>query len=265
MSAAPDKQRIALSLEYDGRRFHGWQRQHNASSVQAALEQALAGIDGCPVACIAAGRTDAGVHAEAMLIHADVDAARFARSPRAYIHGVNTRLDNAAMVLAVRAVAADFHARFDCRERQYCYRIWNRSTASSLHPWRHWWMPRPLDIAAMQQAAIYLIGTHDFSAVRASGCQAASPVRTLRQLEIHHHGHEISIHVAADAFLYHMVRNIIGCLVEVGLGHWSPQHLQMILAAGSRQHRGITAPAHGLYFTNACYDDFSSRDMACAG
>ncbi len=258
-----DRQRIAICLEYDGRAFHGWQAQRNASSVQQTLEQALHAIDGMQACCVAAGRTDAGVHAEAMLAHVDVDARRFARAPRAYVHGLNARLPNALRVLGARAVREDFHARFDCRERGYRYRIWNRSTASALHPWRHWWMPRPLDIAAMQQACTHFLGRRDFSAVRASGCQAASPVRTLRELRVEARDHEIDIFVAADAFLYHMVRNIVGCLVEVGLGNWSQQDLARILQRKSRQHRGCTAPAHGLYFTEARYDDFSSRDLRC--
>jgi len=254
-------QRIALCVEYSGPAFHGWQRQDNATSVQAALESALATIENRSVACVGAGRTDAGVHGEAMLAHADVQRSRFERSPRAYIHGVNSRLPEGVMVLAVRPVAADFHARFDCIERQYRYQIWNRNTASALHPWRHWWMPRPLDVVAMQQAAIHFLGEHDFSAVRASGCQAHSPIRTMKRLDVQRQGHEILIEVQANGFLYHMVRNITGCLVAVGLGRWQPADIPTILQQKSRQHAGVTAPAHGLYFSNACYPEFESRDL----
>ncbi len=254
-------QRIALCVEYDGRRFHGWQRQDNARSVQACLEASLAVIEDRVVACVAAGRTDAGVHAAAMLVHVDVQRARFERAPRAYVHGVNARLPTGVMVLAVRAVAANFHARFDCTERQYRYQIWNRKTCSVLHPWRHWWMPRPLNVAAMQQASKYFLGTHDFNAVRASGCQAHSSVRTMHRLTISQQGHAIYIEVRADGFLYHMVRNIVGCLVEVGLGRWQPEYIATLLEGGTRQHTGVTAPAYGLYFTNACYPNFNACEL----
>ncbi|MDQ6976465.1 MAG: tRNA pseudouridine(38-40) synthase TruA [Mariprofundaceae bacterium] len=254
-------QRIALCIEYDGHRFHGWQRQDNASSVQEHLEVSLARIEGKPVVCVAAGRTDAGVHAEAMLVHANVQQQRFERAPRAYIHGVNAHLPTGIVVLSVDAVAADFHARFHCTERQYRYQIWNRKTCSALHPWRHWWMPRPLNISAMQQAATYFVGKHDFNAVRASGCQAHSSVRTLHRLDVNEHGYGIHLHVRADAFLYHMVRNIAGCLVEVGLGRWDAEHITHILQQKTRQHAAVTAPAHGLYFTNACYPNFTSREL----
>jgi len=252
-------QRVALILEYDGRDLCGWQRQNNGPSVQQHLEEALQCIDGSPVACVASGRTDAGVHAEAMAAHADVQRSRFRRSPMAYVHGVNQHLPEGIRVSAVRPVRPDFHARFDCRERAYRYQIWNRGTAPAIERWRHWWMPRPLDIPAMQQAASHLIGRHDFSCFRASGCQAASPEREVRMLGITQHGWCVSIDVSADAFLYHMVRNIVGSLVRVGLGKWQADYMVELIGHRNRLLAGETAPAHGLYFTNAVYDDFSSR------
>jgi tRNA pseudouridine38-40 synthase len=257
-------QRIAMSLEYDGHGLCGWQLQDNGPTVQEHLETALALIEGEAVRCHAAGRTDAGVHAEAMLVHADVCADRFSSSPMAYVHGVNQHLPGQIRVLNVRAVAADFHARFDCRERAYRYQIWNRTTAPAIHRWRHWWMPRSLDVPKIQQAALYLVGKHDFSSFRAMGCQASSPIRELRELRIEQHGECISIHFRADAFLYHMVRNVVGSLVQVGIGKWSPEQMGAVLVARDRKQAADTAPAHGLYFTNAVYDDFDSREIAPA-
>ncbi len=259
------KQRIAMALEFDGRPFHGWQQQSNADSVQAALQQALQCIEGEPVGVIAAGRTDAGVHAEAMLAHADVDAARWARSTLAYLHGCNSHLPDAVRVVGVRAVEPDFHARFDCRERSYRYQIWNRTTSPALQRWRHWWMPRRLDIEAMQQAAAHSIGRQDFSALRAAGCQAASAIRTIRELSVERHGWTVSISVSADAFLYHMVRNLVGNLVEVGCGRRSPDAFAALLAGRDRGCGAPTAPAHGLYFTDARYDDFRASELARSG
>ncbi len=256
-----DKQRIAICLEFDGHGLCGWQRQSNALSVQQYLEDALTKIDGRHVACVAAGRTDAGVHAEAMAVHADVDADRFHRAPLAYVHGVNSGLPEQIRVLGVRAVDATFHARFDCRERAYRYQIWNRNTASALSRWRHWWMPRHLDIGRMREAAGVLIGRHDFSAFRASGCQAASAVRELRRLEIERNGYAVCIQMWADAFLYHMVRNIVGTLVEIGVSNRSVETMVAVLASKDRRQAAATAPAHGLYFTEAVYDGFSSRDI----
>jgi len=261
MAAMTQKQRIAIALEFDGRPFHGWQQQHNAISVQACLQTALAQIESAPVTTMAAGRTDAGVHAEAMLVHADVSAARWQRSYKAYMHGCNSLLPDAIRVTGVRAVAANFHARFDCRERVYRYQIWNRNTASSLQRWRHWWMPKAVDINLMREATGYCTGQFDFSAFRAAGCQASSAVRTIKTLTVEQHGFCIHITVSADAFLYHMVRNLAGNLIEVGVGKRSPESLSILLAGGDRSKGAATAPAHGLYFTDAVYDDFRASEL----
>ena len=261
MQSNPEKQRIVLAAEYGGQGLYGWQRQKDVPTVQALVEDALARIDGEQSPCVAAGRTDAGVHAEAMAVHADVDANRFSRSSNAYIHGLNSLLPEQVRIVGVRAVQADFHARFDCRERAYRYQIWNRTTASALAPWRHWWMPRPLNLEPMQEAATCLLGRHDFGAFRASGCQADSPVRELRQLDIECHDYSVGFYFRANAFLYHMVRNIVGSLVEVGLGNWSPDKIAELLNKKDRTQAAATAPAHGLYFTNAVYEDFSSHDL----
>ena len=254
-------QRIAMVIEFDGSHFHGWQQQENASSVQSALQSALQMIEQQEVSLVAAGRTDAGVHAEALLLHADVSIARWQRSHRAYVHGCNNLLPASVRVTGVRQVQNDFHARFDCRGRSYRYQIWNRATASALAPWRHWWMPRPLDVEAMRQAASYCLGEHDFSALRAAGCQASHPVRTIREIGIEQDGCVIALHVSADAFLYHMVRNLVGNLVEVGLGKRRPEQMMTLLAGRDRSQGAATAPAHGLYFTDALYDDFRASEL----
>lgn len=256
-----DQQRIALTLEYDGVMYHGWQRQDNADTVQQELETALARIEGRDVEAVAAGRTDSGVHAEAMLVHADISLARWQRSPRAYVHGVNQLLPEGVVVTGVKGVAADFHARFDCLERRYRYQIWNRSTPSAIQRWRHWWMPRPLDIDAMRKAGALIVGKKDFSVFRAAGCQAASAERHVRRIEIERCGCEVHITVEADAFLYHMVRNIVGNLVQVGTGKWQPEHMVYLLECGDRSQAAATAPAHGLYFVDAVYPGFNAADV----
>ncbi len=254
--------RIVLVLEYDGVGLCGWQRQRNGPSVQAHLERSLAGIEGRAVSCRAAGRTDAGVHAEALLVHADVSRERFERAPLAYVHGVNQRLPSGIRVLAVRAVDDSFHARFSCRERAYRYQIWNRTTAPAIQRWRHWWMPRVLDLAAMQRAASFLLGRHDFSSFRASGCQASTATRELREITIWRQGVCVMMAFRADAFLYRMVRNIVGSLVRVGIGEWEAERMHSVIEARDRSQAADTAPAHGLYFTDAVYDEFSSRRLA---
>lgn len=260
------RQRIAMAIEFDGKAFHGWQRQKNAASVQASLEDALAQVEGCEVETAAAGRTDTGVHGEALLVHTDVSTDRWMRSPRAYTQGVNRLLCDQVRVTGVRAVSPDFHARFDCLERRYRYEIWNRSTPSAIHNWRHWWMPRTLDLQAMQQAAACFIGEHDFTSFRAAGCQAASAVRNLRHVEVYRDGWRVMIEVRADAFLYHMVRNIVGTLARIGTGDWPPEMVNELLALKDRTRAAATAPAHGLYFSDAIYEGFSARDLiGCEG
>ncbi|MDQ6950637.1 MAG: tRNA pseudouridine(38-40) synthase TruA [Mariprofundales bacterium] len=256
-------QRIALVVEFDGRPFCGWQRQENGLAVQQVLETALQAIDGAGEhRIVAAGRTDSGVHGLAMVAHTDVPALRWQRSPRAYLHGLNQHLPVTVRVVAVRAVAADFHARFDCQQRRYRYLIWNRSTAPALMQWRHWWMPRPLDLVSMQRAAAYCIGVHDFSALRATGCQAEHARRCIDDIIVTHHGNEVMIEVAANAFLYHMVRNLVGTLVVVGMGRQPPEWMAQLLRDGDRSQAGQTAPAHGLYFIDAVYPDFSAMTLS---
>lgn len=254
------KRRVALIVEYDGHGLCGWQRQENGPSVQEKLEDALEKVEGQAVKTLASGRTDTGVHAEAQVAHVDVNAARAERSLRAYTHGLNRHLPDGICVLAARFVDDDFHARFDCTERAYRYQIWSRETPPALQRWRHWWMPRALDVEAMRQASAHLLGRHDFTTFRASGCQAGTPVREVRAIDIERRGWVISIHIRADAYLYHMVRNVVGGLVWAGLGKYSPDAFRQLLEARDRRLLvAPMAPAHGLYFVDAVYPAFSSQ------
>jgi len=253
--------RVALVLEYDGRPWAGWQRQDNARSIQEALEEALARIESARRSTVAAGRTDAGVHAEAMLVHADVSADRLRRAPGAYLHGLNASLPPSVRVIGLRSVPERFHARFDCRARSYRYRIWNRNTASALQAWRHWWMPRRLDLDRMRSAAECCLGERDFSAFRASGCQSSHAVRRLDELRISREAWEVRIDVRANGFVYRMVRNLVGALVAVGTGQLDPAAFAELMERGKRSQMPATAPAHGLYFTNAWYDGFDARAL----
>lgn len=260
-SDPPALQRLALVLEYSGQHLCGWQRQANGPSVQACLELALEKIEGHATPSTVAGRTDSGVHAEAQLVHVDIDLHRARRSINAYIHGLNMLLPEQIRVLTAQPVRADFHARFDCMERAYRYSIWNRTTSPAINCWRHWWIPRPLDTDAMQTAANILTGRHDFSSFRASGCQASSSQREIRQLQVDQNAWSIEICIRADGFLYHMVRNIVGTLAEVGRGKRQPESMIALIKARDRRLAAETAPAHGLYFTDAVYPEFGSADL----
>ena len=260
----PARQRLALAIEFDGKLFHGWQRQSNAFTVQEALEAALLAIEGeqsCPN-CVAAGRTDTGVHATNMLIHIDALQFLWQRSPQAYMLGVNHKLPAGVLVHGVKQVSNDFHARFDCIERRYQYKIYNRVVNSVHQGSLMWWVARPLDTKAMNQAASYLLGEHDFTAFRAAGCQAHSSVRHIKVLSVKRAGDVITIEVAADAFLYHMGRNLVGSLADVGNGRWKPEYIRELLQQKNRCLAAATAPAHGLYFSNAVYPTFSAQDVS---
>ena len=259
------RQRLAMVIEFDGAKFHGWQRQDNAFTVQEAMEDAILKLEGKDSApsFAAAGRTDTGVHATHMLIHADVKQTMWDKSPHAYIKGLNYHLrDAGVLVHGIKAVTEEFHARFDCFERRYQYKIWNRSVSSALYGKQAWWVFQPLDVDKMNQAAVILVGKHDFTTFRAAGCQANAPERNLKVLEVKQEGHFFTIDVAADAFLYHMVRNIVGTLVAVGIGRWQPNYMQELLDGKNRCVAAQTAPAHGLYFTDAIYPHFSAQDIS---
>ncbi|MFL6729324.1 MAG: tRNA pseudouridine(38-40) synthase TruA [Sphingomicrobium sp.] len=243
--------RWRLTIEYDGGPFMGWQRQDHGPSVQQTLEEALERMTGEHTAFIAAGRTDAGVHAVAMSAH--VDIAR-ALTPHRLREGLNALVrPHPVSVLAVDEVAGDWHARFSCVGRRYLYRILNRRAPAALDSGRVWHVAVPLDLGAMQEGAAQLIGRHDFTTFRSAQCQSDSPVKTLDRLDVARAGEEIHVSAAARSFLHHQVRSMVGCLALVGRGRWSPDDMGKALDARDRAALGLNAPPHGLYFREAVY------------
>ncbi|MEO1767562.1 tRNA pseudouridine(38-40) synthase TruA [Thiobacter aerophilum] len=252
--------RVALGVEYDGSRFCGWQSQPSGCAVQDVLARAVAAIAGHPVKLVAAGRTDAGVHALAQVVHFDTDSLR---PDTAWVRGVNALLPASVAVRWARPVEAGFHARFSARSRRYRYLLLNRPTRPGLLAGRVGWYHAVLDVAAMVEAAQCLLGEQDFSAFRAAECQARSPVRTLTRLDIHKAGDLVVFDFAANAFLHHMVRNMVGCLVYVGAGKQPPAWLRQVLAGRDRRQAAPTFAPDGLYFAGAEYDAQWALPLAC--
>jgi tRNA pseudouridine38-40 synthase len=243
--------RIALGIEYDGSRFLGWQTQPGGGAVQDALEAALTGIAGEAVSLTCAGRTDRGVHARAQVAHFDCAVQR---PLSAWVRGVNALLPESAAVLWSCEVAGEFHARYSAHARSYRYVLLNRAVRPALAARHVGWFHAPLDLAAMRQAAAHLAGEHDFSAFRSSECQAKSPVRTLHELSLEQHGERIDIVFRANAFLHHMVRNIVGTLVYIGSGRQAPGWARELLDARDRTRAAPTFAAEGLYLEKVEYD-----------
>jgi tRNA pseudouridine38-40 synthase len=242
--------RIAAGVEYDGRRFHGWQTQGDERCVQDVVEAALARVADAPIRVSCAGRTDAGVHALAQVIHFDSPAQR---PERAWVLGANTALPSDVNLLWAREVSDGFHARFSALSRSYRYLILDRSARSSLLAGRVTWIHRGLDAEAMRLAAEPLLGTHDFSSYRAIGCQAKHPVRTITHLTVRRLGEVIELRVTANAFLHHMVRNIAGVLIAIGRGDHEVGWAREVLELRDRTLGGFTAPPDGLYFERVEY------------
>ncbi|MEL6583039.1 MAG: tRNA pseudouridine(38-40) synthase TruA [Pseudomonadota bacterium] len=243
--------RYALTIEYDGAPFAGWQRQADQPSVQGAVEAALTRLTGDEVLIQGAGRTDAGVHARGQVAH--VDLAKDWR-PFRLMEALNAHLRPAPVaILAVAAVAEDFHARFSAVRRSYLYRLTPRRAPLALEAGRSWQIRHALDVSAMQEGAAYLIGKHDFTTFRSSICQAQSPVKTLDALEITQVGAEIHCHVRARSFLHNQVRSFIGTLERVGAGAWPAARVAEALAAQDRSACGPVAPAQGLYLMEVGY------------
>ena len=249
-------QNIAIGVQYDGTRFHGWQRQAGGvASVQEAVELALSRIADEPITVYCAGRTDAGVHAFNQVINFKTNASR---SHRAWLLGGNTHLPRDISLQWASAVDNDFHARYSATARRYRYFLWQSPQRPALLCNQLTWILKPLNVASMQEAAQALIGTHDFSGYRGPHCQAKSPVRTLQHLEIsvltqQNHGALVMIDIKANGFLHHMVRNIVGVLLEIGYGEQPISWSREILEGRDRQQGGITAPAQGLFFCEAEY------------
>lgn len=243
--------RFALTVEYDGRPFMGWQRQPHGPSVQEAIEDAVAAMTGEEVAVHGAGRTDAGVHATAMRAHLDLERTV---TPFRLMEGLNALLrPNPVAILACEAVADDWHARFSCVGRRYRYLIVNRRAPLAIEAGLAWRVPAALDAEAMHEAAQLLVGRHDFTTFRSAHCQSESPVKTLDRLDVGREGERITIEAAARSFLHHQVRSMVGCLVLVGRGKWNAADLAAALEARDRAALGHNAPPDGLYFVEARY------------
>jgi tRNA pseudouridine38-40 synthase len=244
--------RIALGLEYDGATFCGWQTQPTGCGVQDAVEAALAGIASQGINTVCAGRTDAGVHALGQVVHFDCETFR---PESAWTRGVNANLGPGVSVIWQREVSAEFHARYSATARHYKYFLLNRDQRPGLFFSNVGWFDRRLDADAMQEAGLALNGEHDFSAFRAAECQAKSPIRTIHELTVSRQGDIICFEIAANAFLQHMVRNIVGSLIEVGCGRQQPGWIRELLETRDRRRAAPTFAATGLYMSAVDYAD----------
>jgi tRNA pseudouridine38-40 synthase len=242
--------RIAVGVEYDGRGYSGWQQQEDVPSVQQALQDALGSVCNHPVDLTGAGRTDAGVHGRGQVAHFESDAGR---TERALVLGANTLMKEDVAIRWARYVPEHFHARYSALARTYRYCILNRTSRTALASGRAAFHYRPLDAALMQEAAAFLVGNHDFSAFRASECQARSPLRELSRLTVRRVGEFVLMEVTANAFLQHMVRNIAGLLMHIGQGEAAPAYAAEVLAGRERRRAPATAPAGGLYLWRVHY------------
>lgn len=249
--------RWRLAIEYDGGPFMGWQRQEHGPSVQQTLEEALERMTSERSAFIAAGRTDAGVHALAMSAHVDVTQALTAHRLR---EGLNALVrPHPISVLDVGPVADGWHARFSCLKRHYLYRILNRRAPPALDLGRVWHVAVPLDLDSMREGAAHLLGRHDFTTFRSAQCQSASAVKTLDRLDVEKNGEEIHVTAVARSFLHHQVRSMVGCLALVGRGQWLAGDMLKALEARDRSSLGFNAPPHGLYFVEATYPEEAAK------
>jgi len=242
--------RLAAGIEYDGRAYSGWQFQPGLQTVQDVVQRALSRVADAPVDCVCAGRTDAGVHALAQVIHFDSAAVR---TERAWRLGTNTYLPPDVSLVWVREVPEQFHARFSATARSYRYSILNRDSRPGLATGRATWERRPLDVERMHAAAQVLVGEHDFSAFRAIECQSKSPVRLLERIDVTRNAEWVTLGVTANAFLHHMVRNIAGLLMSVGSGESPPERVAKVLATRDRKANAATAPPDGLYLAAVRY------------
>jgi len=246
--------RIALGVEYDGTDFRGWQLQREGRTVQRVLTEAVSRVADHPVTLHVAGRTDAGVHASGQVVHFDTAAER---TPRQWVLGVNANLPPDAAVRWAHPVPSDFDARRSALSRTYRYRILVQPERPALERRRVWWLRTPLDPAAMAAAAAHLLGERDFSAFRGAGCQSHSPWRRLTAVAVHRRGGGerigLTLEFTANAFLLHMVRNLVGYLAAVGRGEAEPAAAAKVLAGRDRRRAGVTAPPQGLTLVRVAY------------
>ena len=254
--------RIAIGVEYDGSSFAGWQSQTHRITVQDVLERALSQVADNPTRVVCAGRTDAGVHALAQIAHFDPQAKR---PVSAWVRGVNALLPSAVAVRWAVTVPDEFHARFSATGRRYRYLLLNRPVRPALLSGRAGWFHLPLDVEAMSAGAAYLLGEHDFTAFRAAECQAKSPVRIVHRATVRRHNDFVVLEFQANAFLHHMVRNLVGALVHVGKGKHPPEWIGELLAGRDRARAAPTFDAAGLYFLGADYDPRWGLPLDVAG
>lgn len=243
--------RIALGIEYDGTDFLGWQRLSHGNTVQGSVERALSFVAAEPIEVTCAGRTDAGVHGRCQVIHFDTEVQR---DMRGWILGASSNLPTSVAVLWAQSVHDDFHARFSARSRRYRYTILNRNVRPALDARYVTWERHPLDAEGMHAAAQALIGEYDFTAFRAVSCQAAHARREVKALKVWREGAQVIVEIEANAFLHHMVRNIVGSLLPVGRGEQPVEWVAALLAGRNREVAGPTAPASGLTFIGPRYE-----------
>ena len=245
--------KIALGVEYLGTDFHGWQIQKSGlRTVQGVVEPALSKIANHPVRVFCSGRTDAGVHAQEQVIHFETQTTR---TEGAWLFGGNANLPSDVNFKWAKEVNDDFHARFNAHARSYEYKIHHHPVRSSLKTGYYLWEPRSLNIDDMRKAAAFLVGEHDFSCFRGSMCQAKSPIKIIEYLQIDEIGDDLIIKVKANAFLHHMVRNLVGTLLKVGRGEESIEWMLSVLDSKDRKEAGPTAEPQGLYFVKAHYQN----------
>lgn len=242
--------KFAACIEYDGSPFFGWQRLSHAPTVQEHVERALSQVAAEPIQVVCAGRTDSGVHAIGQVIHFETSAQR---PERGWLFGTNAHLPDGVAMRWIQPVADEFHARFSAYSRRYRYIILNRLPRPALLHKRVYWLHGALDAGVMHQAAQVLIGELDFSSFRAAGCQARHAIREITAVQVSREQGFIYIDIAANAFLHHMVRNIVGSLLKVGAGERPPEWMAELLALRDRTQAGMTAPADGLYFVHVDY------------
>lgn len=250
--------RYKLTIEYDGSPYVGWQRQKNGYAVQEAVEKAIAAFSKQKVSLQVAGRTDTGVHAMGQIAHADLDRDWDAVRVREAINAYLVLDEERIAIVDVQRVEDDFHARFSAQARHYLYRIHNRPAPLTFDHRRAWWCKRTLDVAAMNDAADALLGSHDFTTFRAAQCQAKSPVKTLDRLEFSRDGEIVEALVSARSFLHNQVRSMVGTLKLVGEGRWTKDDVIRVRDARDHQKCGALAPPHGLYLLKVDYADGGS-------
>lgn len=243
--------RYKITIEYDGGNMSGWQRQAHCPSVQQFIEEAIEKFSRQKVLVHAAGRTDAGVHATGQVAHFDLDKAYTAKEVQGAINYFLR--PNKIVIVGSEIVDDNFHARFSAKKRYYKYVVLNRNAPTVLDLNRAWYIREKLNLENMLLAANYLIGKHDFTSFRAVHCQAQSPIKTIDAIDILCNEDNVIFKFKANSYLHHMIRNIVGSVIQVGLNKWKPEYIKEVLEAKDRRKAGLAAPAHGLYFIKVDY------------